>query len=208
MVTCYNCGKQVSDETLICPECGALVRRYEAPPRSEQAPEQKQNNGGWQQATNQQPYQTPYAPPTSGGKFRYTTGFSVWLWLCVAGLAFFAGSFILTGLMITSDSAQSQIFFEIFKQQGLDLMLLDGGAQAIANIMYINAAGCLLMVVLELVLFFVRRRRAVLFNVIGSLVLGLVLIFLVGLNMVTIMILVAGMVNNIVLRRHVLYMKR
>ena len=31
MITCYNCGKQVSDETLICPECGALVRRYEAP---------------------------------------------------------------------------------------------------------------------------------------------------------------------------------
>ena len=23
MQTCYNCGKQVSDETLICPECGA-----------------------------------------------------------------------------------------------------------------------------------------------------------------------------------------
>ena len=39
MITCYNCGKQVSDETLICPECGALVRRYEAP---QQTPETDQ----------------------------------------------------------------------------------------------------------------------------------------------------------------------
>ena len=34
MQTCYNCGKQVSDETLICPECGALVKRYTAPARN------------------------------------------------------------------------------------------------------------------------------------------------------------------------------
>ena len=34
MQTCYNCGKQVSDETLICPECGALVKRYTSPARS------------------------------------------------------------------------------------------------------------------------------------------------------------------------------
>ncbi len=31
MQTCYNCGKQVPDETLICPDCGALVRRYNTP---------------------------------------------------------------------------------------------------------------------------------------------------------------------------------
>ena len=38
MQTCYNCGKQVSDETLICPECGALVRRYNTPPQPEVVP--------------------------------------------------------------------------------------------------------------------------------------------------------------------------
>ena len=35
MQTCYNCGKQVSDETLICPDCGALVKRYTTPVRQE-----------------------------------------------------------------------------------------------------------------------------------------------------------------------------
>ena len=28
---CYNCGKEVDDNVLICPECGALVKRYGQP---------------------------------------------------------------------------------------------------------------------------------------------------------------------------------
>lgn len=41
MQKCYNCGKEVSDETLICPECGALVKRYTTPaPRPDEQPEE------------------------------------------------------------------------------------------------------------------------------------------------------------------------
>ena len=40
MQTCYNCGQQVGDDVLICPNCGALVRRYTDPPRREPEPEQ------------------------------------------------------------------------------------------------------------------------------------------------------------------------
>lgn len=41
MQTCYNCGKEVDDNVLICPDCGALVRRYGAPVREpEPEPEQ------------------------------------------------------------------------------------------------------------------------------------------------------------------------
>lgn len=208
MVTCYNCGKQVSDESLICPECGALVRRYEAPPRQE--PVQEQNPAwGWNPQPRQQaPYRAPYAPPAQGGKFRFSTGFSVWLWLCVAGLAFFSMCFVVSALAITSGTEQAAIFYTLFEQQGLDLTVVENGVQTIANIMYINAAGCVLMVVLELVLYITRSRRAVLVNVIGSLVVSVVMIFLVGLNLVTIMILVAGMVNNLLLRRQLPYMKR
>ena len=28
MQKCYNCGKEVDDNVLICPDCGALVKRY------------------------------------------------------------------------------------------------------------------------------------------------------------------------------------
>ena len=31
MQTCYNCGRQMDDNVLICPDCGALVRRYGKP---------------------------------------------------------------------------------------------------------------------------------------------------------------------------------
>mgnify|MGYP004481682587 CR=1 FL=1 len=35
MQTCYNCGKQVDDNVLICPDCGALVKRYGKPVREQ-----------------------------------------------------------------------------------------------------------------------------------------------------------------------------
>ena len=31
MQKCYNCGKEVDDNVLICPDCGALVKRYTKP---------------------------------------------------------------------------------------------------------------------------------------------------------------------------------
>ena len=40
MQTCYNCGQQVEDGVLICPNCGALVKRYTDPPRRTAEPEQ------------------------------------------------------------------------------------------------------------------------------------------------------------------------
>ena len=60
MQTCYNCGKQVPDSTLICPDCGALVRRYtDAPPREQ--PDPRQQNPYQQNPYQQNPYrQNPY----------------------------------------------------------------------------------------------------------------------------------------------------
>lgn len=43
MQTCYNCGKQVSDDVLICPDCGALVRRYTEPPKRENSSDEPWN---------------------------------------------------------------------------------------------------------------------------------------------------------------------
>ena len=64
------------------------------------------------------------------------------------------------------------------------------------------------MVLLNLVLFFTRSRRAALVNLIGCIVLTVVMDLLVSLNLVCIMIMVAGMVNNLLLRRQIPYMKR
>ena len=60
MQTCYNCGRQVPDATLICPDCGALVRRYTDAPKRE-APNPQQQNPNQQNPYQQNPYQqNPY----------------------------------------------------------------------------------------------------------------------------------------------------
>lgn len=217
MVTCYNCGKQVSDETLICPECGALVRRYESRPKQE--PEQKTNNWSWQQPQQQlwqtgqnvppyQQQQSQYTPRTPNGAFRFSTGFTIWVWLCIAGLALMAGCLVLCGVILTGDSEFTQLYMDIFRQQGMDLTTIAGGVQLAASVLYINAIGCILMVILDMVLFFTRSRRAALVNLIGCVVLTVLMVLLVGLNLVCIMVLVSGMVNNVLLRRQIPYMKR
>ena len=50
MQTCYNCGRQVEDNVLICPDCGALVKRYGRPEPQTQQPVQPRD-----------PYQDPRA---------------------------------------------------------------------------------------------------------------------------------------------------
>ena len=194
MVTCYNCGKQVSDETLICPECGALVRRYESRPKQE--PEQQPNsNWGWQQPQQQpwqagqnvppyQQQQSQYTPRTPNGAFRFSTGFTIWVWLCIAGLALMAGCLVLCGVILTGDSEFTQLYMDIFRQQGMDLTTIAGGVQLAASVLYINAIGCILMVILDMVLFFTRSRRAALVNLIGCVVLTVLMVLLVGLNLV------------------------
>ena len=38
MQKCYNCGKEVDDNVLICPDCGALVKRYGSPEPAQEEP--------------------------------------------------------------------------------------------------------------------------------------------------------------------------
>ena len=67
MQTCYNCGRQVDDNVLICPDCGALVRRYGRP-----APE----------PAAEAPLR-PAQPATARRTKRFTGGVKAWLILCI-----------------------------------------------------------------------------------------------------------------------------
>lgn len=72
MQTCYNCGKQVDDNVLICPDCGALVRRYGRPEPNQ--PQEPIADLAWQ----------PEPTPASRKRpRRFTTGTRVWLTLCI-----------------------------------------------------------------------------------------------------------------------------
>ena len=96
MQKCYNCGKEVSDETLICPECGALVKRYTTPP-ARQAEQEAQNNEMWdgyaQNFSNAQPQRPDGSVWRDGNaKVHFRGGLTAWLVVCL----------LVTGYMLLS----------------------------------------------------------------------------------------------------------
>ena len=71
MQKCYNCGKEVDDNVLICPECGALVKRYTKP---EPQPEPEQPAG------SPQPQAAVWR--LENGKLKFRGYVTFWLVLC------------------------------------------------------------------------------------------------------------------------------
>ena len=91
MQTCYNCGKEVDDNVLICPECGALVKRYSAPVR-ENAPDELSPVMQAQQS-QEQAVSRGIIWCDAAGKLRLRGSLCVWLVICVIGSLYPALSF-------------------------------------------------------------------------------------------------------------------
>ena len=102
MQTCYNCGKQVSDETLICPDCGALVRRYTTPA-----------NPAVPQA---QSLHTPEPAPAQVGR-RLHGPVKVWLIILCAISAYMAFSCLCCAVL----ALQPEIIDRMLSQPGMEL---------------------------------------------------------------------------------------
>ena len=73
MQKCYNCGKEVDDNVLICPECGALVKRYTKP---EPQPEPEQPG------YSSQPQPQAAVWRLENGKLKFRGYVTFWLVLC------------------------------------------------------------------------------------------------------------------------------
>lgn len=101
MQTCYNCGKEVSDETLICPECGALVKRYTSPPPREPDPAEAAPHsayysapvGGYPAAPEEAPPRGTNVWRDANGRVRFRAGLTLWLVLGILGMGYLALSF-------------------------------------------------------------------------------------------------------------------
>ena len=106
MQTCYNCGKQVDDNVLICPDCGALVRRYGKP-----APQQEEPVADLAYAA-----ETAEARPAKPKRFQ--TGAKVWLILCIIAAAFQTGAKVWLILCIIAAAFQTLSFFNLFYLYG------------------------------------------------------------------------------------------
>ena len=121
MQTCYNCGRQVPDGTLICPDCGALVRRYTDAPRREQ-PNPQQQNPYQQNPYQQNPYQQvplqPLNPDGTPQKVRLFGPVRVWLIILIIISAYMAFS----SLMLVFLAANPTLLDVIAAEPGMEIM--------------------------------------------------------------------------------------
>lgn len=195
MITCYNCGKQVSDETLICPECGALVRRYEAPVREPYTDNPQQ--------PNRPVFQRQTVPQTKPGKLWFPGGFKVWFWLCMAFFVIYTFSFSVTGLSFLRPNDVTQMLVQLYESMDVDLVQTFGSLETVGIYMLINAAGCIVEGILLLQLYIVRSIRALLLQLIITAVLAVALAILVGVNMICLAVLLCAAVTFLCLRRQI-----
>lgn len=103
MQTCYNCGKQVSNETLICPDCGALVRRYNTPvnPVVQTSPVQPVS---------------PVSQPAAPGRVRLRGPVKVWLIILCVISAYMSFSSLCCVLL----GANPQVFDSMLSEPGME----------------------------------------------------------------------------------------
>lgn len=86
MQKCYNCGKEVDDNVLICPDCGALVKRYGKP---EPAREERETEPFPQDTafdTRPQPRSAVFQ--REDGKLKFSGYVTFWLVLCAIYLGY------------------------------------------------------------------------------------------------------------------------
>ena len=83
MQKCYNCGKEVDDNVLICPECGALVKRYGKPEPQQAEPFESQGT-----AFTQPPQPHAAVWQREDGKLKFSGGVTFWLVLCAIFLGY------------------------------------------------------------------------------------------------------------------------
>ena len=205
MQTCYNCGQQVGDDVLICPNCGALVKRYTDPPRRDAAPEQT--------AQPEQPYFDPAAPARrprvwtdARGKLRLAG--SVKAFMIV--MAVLAGYLALSFACLLFVYHNQDVYAEVFQMMsGADAafsaiadsfeVLMTAVGQAYSFVAALIAVS--LARLAASIWFLCAKRRAVLFALLtlcGVLAMGLAV---AGYALYAIVAAADGVVTSLLLRR-------
>ena len=110
MQKCYNCGKEVDDNVLICPDCGALVKRYGRPESAQ--PEQEADPFPRETAFDTQPQPRGAVWQQEDGKLKFSGYVTFWLVLCAIYLGNILLSFAVTLLVYRF----RDFYFEILGQ--------------------------------------------------------------------------------------------
>lgn len=186
MQTCYNCGKTVSDETLICPDCGALVKRYTSPPvREEAAPVMQQ---------------APVPEQNQSQRVRLYGGVKVWLIL----LSVLAGYFCFSSLCAVFYALNADALRDMFAQPGMEALapmmeeMLDMLPQMLP-VFAVMAIVCALKLFCHIWLLVSGRKLAFYFDI-GTGVLSLLLL-LIGGSLLSFFFVIEPLMTWLLLKR-------
>lgn len=133
MQTCYNCGREVDDNVLICPDCGALVKRYGPPVREEFIESSEELTTDLRQDTGSDPKAGVFRDEQ--GKLRFRTAVKVWMVLGIIFAFYTAFSFSCVLLVFRHPETYLAPFQGIPELEGLlstveSLMQIVGSAYA------------------------------------------------------------------------------
>ena len=127
MQKCYNCGKEVDDNVLICPDCGALVKRYGKPVPVEpdsyhQQPQPDAYPGAYEAPAQPGPRERVWLD--AAGKPHFKGALCFWLIVCAVFTAYLVFAF---GCVLLVYHAQSYFIetLESFPEFSDMLKLLD-----------------------------------------------------------------------------------
>ena len=133
MQKCYNCGKEVDDNVLICPDCGALVKRYGSPEPAQE-----------EQGATPFPQETAFDAQPRGavwrqedGKLKFSGYVTFWLVLCAIYLGNILLSFAITLLVYRF----RDFYFEILGQLE-ELAYMEEYLRQLLSIIEAERAGC------------------------------------------------------------------
>ena len=167
MQKCYNCGKEVDDNVLICPDCGALVKRYGRPEPAQQ--EQEAAPFPQETAFDAQPRGAVWRQ--EDGKLKFSGYVTFWLVLC----AIYLGNAVLSFAVMLLFYRFRDIYTEIFETMG-KIEAYSAGVEYLKQLLAIIeaepvrliAVGVLIVVQFGCVIWFLVSKRKLAFYILAA----------------------------------------
>ena len=166
MQKCYNCGKEVDDNVLICPECGALVKRYGKPEPARQ--EQDPAPFSQETAFDAQPQPRGAVWQREDGKLKFSGYVTFWLVLCAIYLGYTLLGFACTLFIYRFQAAYFQTISQFQELAPLAELLQALLASVEAYPVYYLAVAALVALQFGCVIWFLASKRRLAFYILAA----------------------------------------
>lgn len=166
MQKCYNCGKEVDDNVLICPDCGALVKRYGKPEPARQ--EQDPAPFSQETAFDAQPQPRGAVWQREDGKLKFSGYVTFWLVLCAIYLGYTLLGFACTLLIYRFRDFYFGILDQFEELSSMAELLRTLLASLEAAPGYYIVVGVLIVVQFGCVVWFLASKRKLAFYILTA----------------------------------------